>query len=32
MLNYKEISKNIQQVIIDNPKTPTEKLIWLNIN
>jgi len=32
MSNYKKISSNIQQVIIDNPKTPDEKLIWLNIN
>ncbi len=32
MSNYKEISKNIQQITIDNPKTPEEKLVWLNIN
>jgi len=32
MSSYKKISKNIQQVTIDNPKTPREKLIWLNIN
>ena len=32
MSNYKKISSNIQQVIIDNPKTPDEKLIWININ
>ncbi len=31
MPNYKKISKNIQQVIIDNPKTPDEKLVWTNI-
>ena len=31
MSNYKKISNNIQQVIIDNPKTPKEKLIWINI-
>jgi len=31
-MKYTKISKNIQQVIIDNPKTPDEKLIWLNIN
>jgi len=32
MANYRKISKNIQQVIIDNPKTPDEKLTWININ
>jgi len=32
MAKYKIISKNIQQVIIDNPVTTDEKLVWLNIN
>jgi magnesium transporter len=27
----KNLSKNIQEVVIDNPITPKEKLIWLNI-
>jgi magnesium transporter len=31
MSKYKKISKNIQQVIIDNPKTNNKSLIWLNI-
>lgn len=31
-MNYKKISKNIQQAIIDNPKTPEEKLTWINIS
>ncbi|MEA3398446.1 MAG: magnesium transporter CorA family protein [Patescibacteria group bacterium] len=31
MPNYKKISNNIHQVIIDNPKTVKEKLIWINI-
>jgi len=31
MSNYKKISKNIHQVIIDNPKTPKDKLKWINI-
>jgi len=31
MSNYKKIGKNIHQVMIDNPKTPVEKLIWVNI-
>lgn len=30
-MNYTKISKNIQQVIIDNPITPNEKLVWLDI-
>ncbi len=29
---YKKISKNIEQITIDNPKTVGEKLIWININ
>ncbi len=32
MLSYKQISKNIQEATIDNPKTPNDKLVWLNIN
>lgn len=32
MPNYKKIASNIQQVTIDNPVTPVEKLTWLNIN
>ncbi|MFH1233965.1 MAG: magnesium transporter CorA family protein [Patescibacteria group bacterium] len=28
---FKQISKNIQQIIIDNPKTANDKLIWLNV-
>lgn len=34
MSKYKKISKNIDQVIIDNPKTPDpkDKLVWLNIS
>jgi len=32
MSNYKKISKNIEQITIDNPKTVKEKLIWININ
>ena len=32
MPSYKKITKNIQEVTIDNPKTPNDKLIWLNIN
>ncbi|MFA4833516.1 MAG: magnesium transporter CorA family protein [Patescibacteria group bacterium] len=31
MPNYKKISKNIEQVAIDSPKTTDKKLIWLNI-
>ena len=32
MSNYKKISNNIQQIIIDNPKTTDKKLTWLNIS
>ncbi len=32
MPKYKKISKNLQQVTLDNPKTRREKLSWLNIN
>lgn len=32
MPKFKEISKNIQQVIIDNPITIKEKLTWTNIS
>lgn len=32
MSKYKKISKNIEQIIIDNPVTIKEKLIWININ
>ncbi|MDD5072054.1 MAG: magnesium transporter CorA family protein [Patescibacteria group bacterium] len=31
MPGYKKISKNIEEITIDNPKTLKEKLIWLNI-
>jgi len=31
MPNYKKISKNIEEITIDNPKTLKEKLIWLNV-
>ncbi len=31
MPNYRKISKNIQIATIDNPKTPEEKLDWINI-
>lgn len=31
MPNYKKTSDNIQQVIIDNPKTPNDRLEWINI-
>ncbi len=31
MSNYKKISNNIQQLIIDNPVTPIEKLTWIDI-
>jgi len=31
MSGYKKITKNIEEITIDNPKTPREKLIWLNI-
>lgn len=31
MLDYKKISKNIQQAVIDNPITPDKKLIWVDI-
>ncbi len=31
MSNYKKISSNIQQLIIDNPITPDDKLIWVDI-
>lgn len=32
MTKYKKISKNIQQIIIDNPKTTVHGLNWININ
>lgn len=32
MSNYKKISKNIETVTIDNPKTSKQKLVWTNIN
>ncbi len=32
MSKYKKISKNLQQVVLNNPKTNREKLLWLNIN
>ena len=32
MPNYKKISKNIQQIIIDNPVTPVDKLTWISIS
>jgi len=28
---YKQISKNIQQITINNPKTANDKLLWLNV-
>lgn len=31
MPKFKKISANIQQVIIDNPKTANKELIWLNV-
>lgn len=31
MSGYKKISKNIEQITIDNPKTADKKLVWLNI-
>lgn len=31
MSNFKLISKNIKQLIIDNPKTPKDKLVWVDI-
>lgn len=31
MSKYKKISKNIQEIIIDNPKTPGGEVTWLNI-
>jgi len=32
MSGYKKISKNIEEVAVDNPKTEDKKLIWVNIN
>ena len=32
MSKHKQISKNIQQTTLDNPKTRREKLVWININ
>lgn len=32
MPKFEQISKNIQQIIIDNPVTPKNKLTWININ
>lgn len=32
MPRYKKISKNLQQVTLDNPQTRGDKLSWLNIN
>jgi magnesium transporter len=31
MSNYKKPSDNIQEIIIDNPKTPNDQLEWINI-
>ncbi len=31
MTNYKKISNNIQQLVIDNPITPNSKLTWIDI-
>ncbi|MCU0679009.1 MAG: magnesium transporter CorA family protein [Planctomycetes bacterium] len=31
MSNYRQLAKNVQQVTIDNPKTPNDKLVWINI-
>jgi len=30
-MKSKKISKNIEQITIDNPATPSKKLIWINI-
>jgi len=32
MSKYKKISKNLQQVLLDNPETHRESLTWININ
>jgi len=32
MAQYKKISKNIQQITLDNSRTTNDKLVWLNIN
>ncbi|MBU2474658.1 magnesium transporter CorA family protein [Patescibacteria group bacterium] len=31
-MHYKKISQNIQQIIINNPKTPSTNVAWININ
>lgn len=31
MANFKEISRNIRQITVDNPKTPGHQLVWLDI-
>jgi len=31
MSQYKKINNNIHEIIIDNPKTPSKKLTWINI-
>jgi len=31
MGTYTKISKNIQQILVDNPKTPNKKVTWINI-
>jgi len=30
--NFKAIAKNIQEIILDNPKIPGEKLKWIKIS
>lgn len=32
MTRYQKISKNLQQVVIDNPKIPNEDLIWIDVS
>lgn len=29
--SYEQIAKNIHKVVIDNPTTPNDKLVWINI-
>ncbi len=31
MSKYKRLSKNIEQILVDNPKTETEKITWYNV-
>lgn len=32
MGTYTKISKNIQQILVDNPRTPNKKITWINIS